>query len=214
MPTNGSGRGPSAATFRRRRLVAALVVLVLVVALLGGVIALFTAVGGSTASGSATGRPGDGGTASATPAPTSSRPTSKPSSASPTPTPTCDPAKVTVEAATDKAVYAPGEKPLLTLRVINGNAVPCEVNVGTSQMEFVITSGNDRVFSSKDCQVEPSDNKKRLAAGATDSANFPWNRNRSTTGCAAVKTEPRPGYYRLEVKLGDRAGGQTMFQLQ
>ncbi|OMH32506.1 hypothetical protein [Tersicoccus sp. Bi-70] len=214
MPSNGSSRGTSAATFRRRRMVAALVVLVLVVALLGGIIALVTSVsGGPTDHAQAAGSTAGG---SAVPSATASRTTAspKPSTASPTPTATCDPAKVTVEAATDKAVYAPGEKPLLTLRVINGNPVPCEVNVGTNQMEFVITSGNDRVFSSKDCQVDPSDNKKRLAAGATDSANFPWNRNRSVAGCGTVKTEPRPGYYRLEAKLGDRASGQTIFQLQ
>ncbi|MEH0109598.1 hypothetical protein V6N00_07750 [Tersicoccus sp. MR15.9] len=211
MPSYGSGRGPSAATFRRRRMVAALLVLVLVVALLGGIIALVTTVSGRSDQPQAA-PAGDTATASAT----ASRSTAsaRPSTASPTPTATCDPSRVTVEAATDKAVYAPGEKPLLTLRVINGNPVPCEVNVGTSQMEFVITSGNDRVFSSKDCQVDPSDNKKRLGAGATDSANFPWNRNRSTPGCSTVKTEPRPGYYRLEAKLGDRASGQTIFQLQ
>ncbi len=68
--------------------------------------------------------------------------------------------------ATDKPAYAAGENPLLTLKVTNGNRVPCEVNIGTSQMEFLVTSGSDRIFSSTDCQADAHRPREDHRAGA------------------------------------------------
>jgi hypothetical protein len=68
---------------------------------------------------------------------------------------------------------------MLTLKVTNGGTMPCEVNIGTSQMEFVVTSGADRIFSSKDCQAKSEDLVKTIAPGASETANFPWSRNRT-----------------------------------
>ncbi len=142
-------------------------------------------------------------TASATPSPTASA------------TPTCDQNLVTVSASTDKPAYGPGENPMLTLKVTNGGKVPCEVNIGTSQMEFLVTSGSDRIFSSKDCQASSEDLVKVIAPGASETANFPWNRNRSVDGCKAVAAAPGGGgaYYIFTAKLGSRASPKAVFQL-
>lgn len=143
------------------------------------------------------------GTASATPTPT------------PTATPGCNQNLVTVSAATDKAAYGDGENPRLTLKVTNGNTVPCEVNLGTSQMEFLVTSGADRVFSSKDCQAASEDLEKTLAPGASETANFTWQRNRTVEGCQAVAARPGTGgaYYIFTAKLGSKASPKAVFQL-
>ena len=127
----------------------------------------------------------------------------------------CDEALLKVTAATDKAAYAPGENPLLTLKVTNGNKVSCEVNLGTSQMEYLITSGSDRIFSSRDCQAESSDLVKTIRPGRSETANFPWNRNRSIEGCQVVEAQPGGGgaYYVFTARLGNKTSHKAVFQL-
>ena len=122
---------------------------------------------------------------------------------------------MTVSASTDKAAYGPDENPLLTLKVTNGGEVPCQVNIGTSQMEFLVTSGPDRVFSSRDCQAASEDLVKVIPPGASETANFPWPRNRSVEGCQVVDAKPGAGgaYYIFTAKLGSKASPKAVFQL-
>lgn len=130
-------------------------------------------------------------------------------------TPTCDRSLVTVSASTDKAAYAADETPLLSLKVTNGGKVACEVNLGTSQMEYTVTSGSDRIFSSVDCQAESSDLMKTIAPGQSETANFPWQRNRSIPGCGAVSAKPGAGgaYYMFVARLGTKSSTKAVFQL-
>ena len=122
---------------------------------------------------------------------------------------------MTVTAATDKQAYAAGEKPLLSLTVTNNNKVPCEVNIGTSQMEYMITSGSDRIFSSKDCQAESADLMKTIAPGKSETANFPWQRNRTVQGCEPVEAKPGAGgaYYVFTARLANKNSPKAVFQL-
>jgi hypothetical protein len=156
----------------------------------------------------------DGATESA-PAPGASPSETALSEPTPTPTPSCNQNLVTVSASSDKAAYGPDENPLLTLKVTNGGTMPCEVNIGTSQMEFLVTSGADRIFSSKDCQAKSEDLVKTIAPGASETANFPWARNRTLEGCSPVEAKPGAGgaYYIFTAKLGSRASPKAVFQL-
>lgn len=138
--------------------------------------------------------------------------------ASPSAAPTgngCEQNLVTVTAATDKPAYAAGENPLLTLKVTNGNKVPCEVNIGTSQMEFLVSSGSDRIFSSTDCQTDPTDLVKTIAPGQSETANFPWQRNRTVQGCAPIEAKPGAGgaYYVFTARLASKTSAKAVFQL-
>jgi hypothetical protein len=161
-----------------------------------------------------------GATASADPA-ASASPSASSSARTATPTPTpsatpgCNQNLVTVSGSTDKAAYGPGENPMLTLKVTNGGTMPCEINIGTSQMEFLVTSGPDRIFSSRDCQAVSEDLLKVIAPGASETANFPWPRNRSVEGCQPVESKPGGGgaYYIFTAKLGSRASPKAVFQL-
>ena len=144
--------------------------------------------------------------------------TSATPSASPSASPEgngCEQNLVTVTAATDKPAYAAGENPLLTLKVTNGNRVPCEVNMGTSQMEFLVTSGSDRIFSSTDCQADSTDLVKTIAPGQSETANFPWQRNRTVQGCARIDAEPGAGgaYYVFTARLANKTSPKAVFQL-
>lgn len=128
----------------------------------------------------------------------------------------CDEAGIKVSSLVDKTSYGPEENPKLTLRITNTGQVTCDINVGTSQMEFKITSGTDVIFNSKDCLVDPTNLVKNLKPGASESANFTWKRNRSTQGCASVAAKPGGGgaSYAFVATLGKWSGEKAVFLLQ
>jgi hypothetical protein len=208
---NGSGatRKPSAAVYRRRRLFVGIALLLAAAIGFGG-FAMASAFSGAEHTSSTD--PTE--TAPAPGASPSESPSSTPTP-TPTPTPSCNQDLVTVSASTDKAAYGPGENPLLSLKVTNGGTMPCEVNIGTSQMEFVVTSGADRIFSSKDCQAKSEDLVKTIAPGASETANFPWARNRTLEGCSPIAAKPGGGgaSYVFTAQLGSKASPKAVFQL-
>lgn len=200
-----AGRPPLKAVYRRRRLFVGLVLLLIASVALGGFAAVSGAMRASEQASSTDRNGPDGEAAQATPSATPSIPA----------TPTCDQGLVTVSASTDKGAYAAGENPLLTLKVTNGGKVACEVNLGTSQMEYTVTSGSDRIFSSVDCQAESGDLVKTLEPGQSETANFPWQRNRTVPGCGAVSAKPGAGgaYYMFVARLGTKSSSKAVFQL-
>jgi hypothetical protein len=104
---------------------------------------------------------------------------------------TCDPADVAVEAKTDAATYAAGVNPMLSLSVTNTGTEACVMNVGTDVQEYRITSGEELIWSSKDCQEAPVALQQELAPGVpVDSTPFGWDRTRSdAAACDAERTQ-------------------------
>jgi hypothetical protein len=215
-PSGGKSRGKTggksvSAVYRRRRLFVGIVLLMVLAMGIGGFSAISATLNADKVQVSST----EGGNAGTTTQPTNA-PEASASAASPTPaTPTCDRSLVTVSASTDKPAYGAGEEPLLSLKVTNGGKLPCDVNIGTSQMEFLVTSGSDRIFSSVDCQASSEDLIKTIAPGGSETANFPWPRNRSVPGCTAVSAKPGAGgaYYVFTAKLGEKTSPKAVFQL-
>jgi hypothetical protein len=215
-PARKPVRKPVSPVFRRRRLVVGAALLVVIVVVVGGFIAVASIInggGGSAPDLAATSAEGQ------TPGPSQSATPSGASSATPSATTSegngCQQNLIAVSAATDKPSYGAGEKPLLTLKVTNNNKVPCEVNMGTSQMEFLITSGSDRIFSSQDCQADNTDLMKTIAPGKSETANFPWQRNRTVQGCDSVEAKPGAGgaYYVFTARLANKTSPKAVFQL-
>lgn len=189
----------------------------MVIALVVSGFAMAGLFGGGSEQASSTDPESSAASATAAPTPSGSAPASASAAPTPTPsaTPTCNQNLVTVSASTDKAAYGPEENPMLTLKVTNGGTAPCQVNIGTSQMEFLVTSGPDRVFSSRDCQTTSEDLVKTIAPGASETANFPWTRNRTVEGCSVVEAKPGAGgaYYIFTARLGSKASPKAVFQL-
>ncbi|MDQ0754587.1 hypothetical protein [Arthrobacter sp. B3I4] len=211
--SGATARKPVSPIYRRRRLVVGAILLLVLALTVGGLVALSSAFNAAGPAPTASDSPRQEKPGTTEPASSGSPDAS--ASASPTPSPTsgCDEKLLTVAAATDKAGYGPGENPLLTLKVTNGNQVPCEVNIGTSQMEYVVTSGSDRIFSSRDCQAESSDLVKTIAPGKSETANFPWDRKRSAEGCKLVPAQPAAGTYIFTARLGSKTSPKAVFQL-
>ena len=212
-PARKPSRKPASPVFRRRRLLVGAALLAVIAVVVGGFIAVASIINGGGQS-----VPDGGATSAGTPASGPSQ-----SAATPDPTPSatasegsgCQQNLIVVTAATDKQSYGAGEKPLLSLKVTNNNKVPCEVNIGTSQMEFLITSGSDRIFSSQDCQADSTDLMKTIAPGKSETANFPWQRNRTVQGCDPIEAKPGGGgaYYVFTARLASKTSPKAVFQL-
>lgn len=189
-------RKPSARVYRRRRQAAALLLLLLV----GGLVWACIAVAGMFSRAS---EPVSAGS-----------PTQTPQAVENTTAPVCGPTAIEVTGSTDAESYGAGQSPVLALTVSNTGDVACPLNVGTSQMEFLITSGSDRIFSSRDCQEGAEDLDVMLEPGASETARFTWGRNRSAPECAVVEEIPGPGQYVFQTRLGERVSEKVSFVLE
>jgi hypothetical protein len=105
----------------------------------------------------------------------------------------CDPANIVVEGMTDASTYAADANPLLTLSVTNTGAAECTMGVGSDVQEFIITSGEERIWSSKDCQEASEPLELPLAAGEPLTSTTPvtWNRTRSDAANCDAENVPQ-----------------------
>ncbi|MBC7590189.1 MAG: hypothetical protein H7226_03970, partial [Salinibacterium sp.] len=94
----------------------------------------------------------------------------------------CDPTKVTLEPTTDAASYEAGINPVLSFSLKSTMTNPCTLSAGSDLQEFVITSGADRIWSSKDCQSAPEAATATLLPGVPlAGSSITWDRARSAT---------------------------------
>lgn len=199
--SNTSGGKPSARVYRRRRITVAVLALVLVGLAVWGVTAVSAMFRGDA-------EPAASGPTTVQASPTAGE------SAEEAPSNSCKDGEIKISASTDKQSYASGEDPVLTLGIENTSERDCELNVGTSQQEFLISSGSDRIFSTVDCLSNSEDVMLTFAAGQKESAKFTWNRNRSAPGCKAVNVQPLPGTYKFTAAIGDLTSDPATFSLK
>lgn len=196
---------PSAAVYRRRRLVFGVGALAIILALVLLIV-----------------RPGSG-TPTATPSatPTLPVPTASASlSATPPPTAktidvskltTCDPELMEITPLVDgvsSQAYGPSAKPALSFSIKYTGTTECYYNVGTNAQVFTITSGAETYWKSTDCQSGASETLAIFKPGQTEkSAPFAWNRTLSPsrqggTCDAQSPVVPKPASYNLKVSVG------------
>ncbi|WNB85915.1 hypothetical protein [Cellulomonas sp. ATA003] len=127
----------------------------------------------------------------------------------------CTPAALQLTLTAADVEVAPTANPVLTATVTNVGDLPCTVDAGDAAREVVVTSGEDRVWSTKDCA--PDDRASRqllLAAGAADSVPIEWARVRSAEGCPADLPAPRAGTYQAVATLGAATSQTVVFILE
>lgn len=118
----------------------------------------------------------------------------------------CEPSVIKVEPVTDKDTYGAGQLPQVGFTITNTSSVACMMPVGADVQEFVITSGAEQYWTSKDCQA-PADPATTVLKPNTplSSQLIPWDRTRSS---AATCEGERPGVpaggasYHLKVTVG------------
>jgi hypothetical protein len=214
-------RRPSAAVYRRRRIVV-VTGLILALAAVGVGVWLLIARPWAAAD-------------DAAPTPTASTPAATPTEAAPTDTASPDPSPsaaqtpalvacaakdIEVTAVTDAETYAAGVLPNLSISLTNTGATDCTIDVGSSTQVFTVSSGSDVWWRSTDCQENPSSMVATLAAGTTVVSKTPvvWDRTRSSVEtCAQENRQRAPGggaSYHVAVSIGGFAGiGTTQILL-
>ncbi len=169
----------------RRRIVAAIgVVLVLVV-----IYFLASSPGGKT----------DGASKSNSPAPA----VSPNSSADPNALPSgdvsrpCTSADVQLTLTTNPRDFAGTALPVFNVDIKQSGSTACSLDTAADGTELKITSGADRVFSSLDCPTDATISARQflLQAGASETFQATWNRQRTVPECTTVSAAPGAGTY-------------------
>ena len=128
----------------------------------------------------------------------------------------CDLTKVTVEATTDQSNYAAGVNPVLTFALKSLMTEPCTMSAGSDVQEFRVTSGDELIWSSKDCQTEAVAAETVLMPGVPKAGpTLTWDRTRSDT-CEGERPQVTAGgaSYHLEVIVdGVKSTNNTQFLL-
>lgn len=218
--------GPLPAAVYWRRRAAALLLLMLVVALLWWLIgALFGSgggdagqpVAGNDASSSPTATVSTGPSPSVSPASSPAASASGTAAASPsasTEVPLCPDSALTISVRTDKASYAPGQEPLITLKVTNSSSAACRRDLGSAALELQVKAGTVREWSSDDCNPGGAPKIETLQPGDSDSVTVTWNRLRSAPDCPEGLGAAPAGAYQAIGRAGTLIGGQADFRLE
>jgi hypothetical protein len=106
--------------------------------------------------------------------------------------PACAPADVKVIAITDALSYAAGVQPMLSLSITNIGPSACTFKDGSDEQKYVITSGTETIWSSKDCQTAAVSATSTLQPNIpVKSTPFAWNRTRSNPADCAATNAPQ-----------------------
>ena len=125
----------------------------------------------------------------------------------------CAPTAITLLPLTDKTTYASTELPQISMSITNSGRTDCSIDLGSSKQALTVTSGEEQYWSSKDCQVDPTDQVVAIVAGQTlTTPAIPWDRTRSSVDtCEGTRTPVPAGgaTYRLSVSVGDITSADT-----
>lgn len=177
--------------YRRRRL-AALLALLLLIGVIWGGIALLRG-GGSPASSAS----------------------SSASSSGDAKVPECSQGVLSVSVSTDASRYSLTDHPVLTMSVKNTSDADCRANVGTSQQQFVVGSGDQSLWFSRPCITNSSDAVRTLRAGQTLRGKVSWDGTTNTAQSCSKSTAGtgQPGTYWVTAALGDTLSAKATFVL-
>lgn len=104
----------------------------------------------------------------------------------------CKAGDVKVIGVTDALSYAAGVNPMLSLSITNTGSTACSFKDGSDQQVYVITSGTEKIWSSKDCQTGAVSATTTLQPGvAVKSTPFPWTRSRSNAAACSATNPPQ-----------------------
>jgi hypothetical protein len=128
--------------------------------------------------------------------------------------PACSTRDIELEPVTDKTNYAATELPEISMSITNSGHADCSIDLGSAQQTLVVSSGEEQYWSSKDCQVNGTNQVVTLTAGQTLSTPpIAWDRTRSSADtCESTSREPVTAggaTYRLTVSVGDITSADT-----
>jgi hypothetical protein len=197
-----------ASTYWRRRVL--LLVIVLIVLLVGAKACSHTPKKDSLSGPAASPTPSV--TPSVAASPTASVTPSSAASPSPAALLTCRDTVLQITAESDAQTYPSGGAPRFTLTVRNIGSVACRRALGPGAVELRVFSGEDRIWSSDDCNEAKDQGFLTLPAGAARATTVQWAGKRTKPGCQTGATA-QPGTYRVSAKVGDIVRQGSVFRI-
>ncbi|MFP5347719.1 MAG: hypothetical protein ACLGIA_11925 [Actinomycetes bacterium] len=125
----------------------------------------------------------------------------------------CDAAAVQLSATSDASRYETGRQPKLGVLIRNVGTAACTLEAGSKAVELVVVSGTDRVWSSDDCQRDPTSKVQTLAPGAELASTVTWSVQRSAEGCPGGLPALGAGTYQLTGRVGDMTSQPLTFSM-
>ena len=133
---------------------------------------------------------------------------------------TCDPKNLEVQAfigdgKAPKSAFAAGENPQIWWNITNLGTTACTFNVGSKVQFYTITSGNETIWSSADCdRSQDIDYPMTLQPGAQQQSSASgWDRVYSSSSGCGAEQNPVPGggaSYHLSVKINGVESAQDV----
>jgi hypothetical protein len=117
-----------------------------------------------------------------------------------------------ITAESDAIVYPGGAAPRFTLTVRNIGSVACRRALGPGAVELRVFSGEDRIWSSDDCNTSKDQGVLTLPAGAARATTVQWPGKRTKPGCVLGDTA-QPGTYRVSARVGDIVRQGSVFRI-
>jgi len=132
--------------------------------------------------------------------------------ASPASVETCRDSVLQVTTEADAEAYPSGGKPRFTLTVRNIGSAACRRALGPGAVELRVFSGEDRIWSSDDCNESKEQGVLTLPAGEARATTVLWSGRRTKPGC--VSGDPaQPGTYRVSARIGDLIRQGSVFRI-
>lgn len=127
--------------------------------------------------------------------------------------PACEAGGLQVTATADGTTYEAGAEPTLGVLIRNAGDEPCSLDAGSAAVELMVVSGSDRIWSSDDCQENPTTNPQTMKPGDELASSVVWPVQRSAEGCPADLPAPKPGTYQLTGRVGDLTSEPLAFTI-
>lgn len=125
----------------------------------------------------------------------------------------CAPEALGLTLAADAASYAAAAIPTFTVTLANTGEADCLVDAGAEKLEIAIVSGEDRIWSSRDCPAGAAKRELLLPPGQSDVTQVQWTRVRSAEGCATGLPAVKSGTYSATLTAGGATSAPQVFVL-
>ncbi len=125
----------------------------------------------------------------------------------------CDGTAISIALTSERNSVDAGTSMPLSLDVTNESDTPCVVDVSPATTVVTIYSGNDRIWSSNDCD-ESGTKPLYMDPKAKTSAALSWNGVRSNESCDTNLPNVKPGTYRAVANYKEAESKELVFQLK
>jgi hypothetical protein len=125
---------------------------------------------------------------------------------------TCRDSVLQITTESDAEAYPSGGSPKFTLTVRNIGSVACTRALGPDAVELRVFSGEDRIWSSDDCNTAKGQGVMTLQPAEAQALTVRWPGKRTKPGCD-IGDVAQPGTYRVSARVGTLIRQGSVFRI-